>query len=146
MTRAVGVAESTAIFQVERPGSTPRAALPKLLVTHIPISIAKTLIVLNHYLHSLPGGTQLAFGVFSGPRLMGVLTIGCGPSLAYRLVEGACPDDCAVLTRMWLSDELPANSESKVIGIVLRALRKNTSLKFLLSYADPSQGHLGTHH
>ncbi len=31
-----------------------------------------------------------------------------------------------------------------MIGIVLRALRVNTSLKFLVSYADPSQGHVGT--
>ena len=48
------------------------------------------------------------------------------------------------LTRLWLSDELPVNSESRVIGISLRAIGKNTKVKFLLSYADPSQGHLGT--
>ncbi|MFC1956489.1 DNA methyltransferase, partial [Chloroflexota bacterium] len=48
------------------------------------------------------------------------------------------------LTRLWLSDELPANSESRVIGVSLRAIRKNTKVKFLVSYADPSQGHLGT--
>ncbi|MCH8064119.1 MAG: DNA methyltransferase [Chloroflexi bacterium] len=86
----------------------------------------------------------MAFGVFLDSRLMGALTIGCGPSQAYRLVGGARPDDCAVLTRLWLSDDLPTNSESRVIGVVSRALRRNTSLKFLLSYADPSVGHLGT--
>jgi len=74
---------------------------------------------------------------------MGALTIGCGPSQAYRLVERATRGDCGVLTRLWLSDELLKNSESRIIGIVLRALRANTSLKFLVSYADPSQGHLG---
>jgi len=31
-----------------------------------------------------------------------------------------------------------------VIGITLRALRRHTSLKVVVSYADPSQGHLGT--
>jgi len=135
---------STALVQRVGAGSIPSAALQQLWVTPIPIRMAKTMINRHHYLHSLPGGTQLAFGVFSGKRLMGALTIGCGPSQAYRLVEGAAADDCATLTRLWLADELPANSESKVIGIVVRNLRRHTSLKFLVSYADPAKGHLGT--
>ena len=141
---AAGVGDSTTSIQEESPGSSPRAALQQLHVAPIPLSAAKVMIVRNHYLHSLPGGTQLCFGVFVSQGLLGVLTIGCGPSQAFRLVADASANDCAILTRLWLSDELPRNSESRVIGIVLRALRKNTSLKFLISYADPSQGHLGT--
>ena len=41
-------------------------------------------------------------------------------------------------------DDLPKNSESRVIGAVLRSLKKHTELKFILSYADPAQGHVGT--
>ncbi len=125
-------------------GAIPTSTLHDLQVSPIPIRAAKTLLVPNHYLHSIPGGTQLAFGVFLDSRLMGALTIGCGPSQAHRLVDGASRDECAVLTRLWLDDELPANSESRVIGVVLRALRRSTSLAFLLSYADPTQGHVGT--
>ena len=139
-----GAKESTAPDQGADPGSSPRAALQNIVVKPISHAVAKALVVRHHYLHSLPGGTLLAFGVFVGMCLMGVLTIGCGPSQAYRLVEGACSDDCAVLTRLWLSDDLPKNSESRVIGVVLRALQRNTSLKFVISYADPSQGHVGT--
>ena len=76
-------------------------------------------------------------------RLLGALTFGVGPSNAHRLVDRAIADNCAVLTRLWLSDELPHNSESRVLGIVIRALRRYTSIKFLVSYADPSQGHIG---
>jgi hypothetical protein len=72
------------------------------------------------------------------------MTLGVGPLNAYSLVDGASPDDCLTLTRLWLSDELPKNSESRFIGVVLRSLRKHTNLKFLVSYADPAQGHLGT--
>ena len=144
MIRAVSVEACTTFNQKERPGSSPRTALHLLRVQPVPIRVAKTMIVHNHYLHSLPGGTQLAFGVFLDSSLLGALTIGCGPSQAYRLVVGASRDDCAVLTRLWLDDELPANSESRVIGVVLRALRRSTSLAFLFSYADPTQGHVGT--
>ena len=140
---AASVEASTVSLQEAGPGASPRAALQDIVVKPISHSVAKALVDRNHYLHSLPGGTQLPFGIFLGMRLMGALTIGCGPSQAYRLVEGAYHEDCAVLTRLWLSDELPMNSESRVIGIVLRALRRNTSLKFIVSYADPSQGHVG---
>ena len=75
---------------------------------------------------------------------MGALTLGAGPAQTYALVDGAKPADCLVLTRLWLSDELPSNSESRVLGIVLRALRNRTSVKFLVSYADPTRGHVGT--
>ncbi|MBI4235867.1 MAG: hypothetical protein HY688_00730 [Chloroflexi bacterium] len=59
-------------------------------------------------------------------------------------MEGARPEDCLTLTRLWLADELPSNSESRALGVVLRALRRHTSVKFLVTYADPGQGHLGT--
>ena len=100
--------------------------------------------VRQHYLHSLPGGTQLAFGVFLDARLLGALTLGVGPFNSHSLVDGARPSDCLTLTRLCLSDELPWNSESRVLGVVLRYLRIHTPLKFLISYADPAQGHLGT--
>lgn len=141
--RAAGVLDSTVPSQRTGPGSTPRAALHSIHVAPIPISVAKKILVQQHYLHSLPGGTRLAFGVFIGARLMGAMTFGVGPSDAHRLVNEANADDCSVLTRLWLSDELPPNSESRTLGIVMRALRHNTTIKYLVSYADPSQGHIG---
>ena len=113
-------------------------------VRPIPFSIAKRMVVPNHYLHSMPGGTRLSLGAFVGARVMGVVTFGVGPKNAHTLVDKARPDDCLTLTRLWLSDELPRNSESRVLGSALRALRKHTQVKFLLTYADPSHGHVGT--
>ena len=86
----------------------------------------------------------MSLGVFLGKRLTGVLTLGAGPAQINHLVEGARLQDCATLTRLWLSDELPRNAESRVVGVVTRALKRHTGLKFLVSYADPSHGHLGT--
>ena len=138
---AASVTVSTAPHQGAGAGSTPSAALQQLQVRPISFAVAKALIVLYH---SLPGGACLAFGVFLGPRLLGALTLGVGPLNAYRLVELAAPADCLILTRLWLSDELPKNSESRVLGVVLRSLKRDTTIKFLVSYADPSQGHRGT--
>jgi hypothetical protein len=108
------------------------------------VLLARQLVERHHYLHSLPGGTCLAFGAFLDLRLLGCLTLGVGPKNAHSLVDGAAPEDCLTLTRLWLPDQLPMNSESRFIGVVLRSLRKHTTLKFVVSYADPAQGHWGT--
>jgi hypothetical protein len=113
------------------------------MVRPVPQALAKELLVREHYLHSFPGGTHLCFGVFCSKRLMGALTLGAGPAQAYAMVEGAKPRDCLALTRLWLSEDLPKNSESACIGVVLRALKQYTNLRFVVSYADPTQGHLG---
>ena len=125
-------------------GSWPTSPLQCLIVRPMSIKVAKGLLVREHYLHTLPGGTHLAFGVFLGHRLLGAVTLGVGPFNAHSLVEGASSSDCLTLTRLWLSEELPKNSESRVLGVVVRSLRKHTDLKFLLTYADPAPGHVGT--
>lgn len=141
---AAGVKKSIVSIHETGAGSNPSAALHSILVQPIPFTLAKKIIEKNHYLHSMPGGTKLAFGVLRDGRLLGTLTFGAGPHNAYKLVGGVVQEDCLTLTRLWLSDELPANSESRVIGVSLRAIKKNTKIKFIVSYADPSQGHLGT--
>ena len=144
MISAAGVQASTAAILATGPGSSPRAALHSLRVAPVPIAVAKEMVQRRHYLHTLPGGTKLAFGVLLSSRLLGVLTLGVGPVNVHRLVEGASPVDCLTLTRFWLDDSLPSNSESRVMGFVVRALRTASSIRFLITYADPRQGHVGT--
>ncbi len=121
-----------------------KISLYSIVVKPIPYLLGKRLLETEHYLHSMPGGTKLVFGVFAMEQLGGAITLGVGPAKAHCLVRGAVLDDCLTLTRLWLSPELPKNSESRIIGIILKALRRHTDLKFLLSYADSSVGHIGT--
>ncbi len=140
---ASGVAAARPADQRAGGGATPTLALQSLIVRPIPLAMAKELLVREHYLHSFPGGTHLALGVFRDRRLMGALTLGAGPANAHAMVKGAKLQDCLTLTRLWLSDELPRNSESRVLGYTLQNLKRHTQLKFLITYADPAQGHLG---
>lgn len=123
-------------------GAAPTPALQELRVKLIPHRIAK-LVLRRHYLGSLAGATQLSFGVFVNARLEGAVTLGCGPMNGHRLVEGASREDYMCLSRLWLSERPPRNSESRVLGVVSRMLRRHTGSKFLISYADPAQGHRG---
>lgn len=144
MQTAGGVASARSDDLRTGGGATPAPALQSLIVRPVSSSVAKQLLEREHYLHSYPGGSKLAFGAFVESRLLGAATLGVGPINAHLLVDGASPDDCLKLTRLWLSDKLPRNSESRFIAVVLRSLRKHTDLKFLLAYADPAQGHVGT--
>ena len=124
--------------------SDPAVILKQLTIVPVHFTVARAVLVAHHYLHSIAAGTQLCFGVFVRNSLMGAITLGAGPFLAYQLVDQAGQNDCLTLTRFWLDDRLPRNSESKALGILLKALKTNTRLKFLVSYADPTLGHVGT--
>lgn len=114
-----------------------------LRVIPLPHRVAKQVVEKNHYLHSMPGGTELCFGVLADSRLKGVLTLGAGPANAYRLVDSARREDCLVLSRYWLSDDLPKNSASRILGMTMRVLKRSTDVKFVVTYADPVHGHAG---
>ncbi len=98
----------------------------------------------EHYLHSMPAAPRACFGVYLDGSLLGAVVFTSGPRQGFRLLSGSRPQEVATLARLWLSDALPGNSESRVLGFVLRHLRKHTPWKLLLSYADPEARHVGT--
>ncbi len=130
--------EATVQFRSSRP--TPKA----LRVVPVSPGVVESLIVTEHYLHSMPAAARLCLGVYWNDVLVGAVVFTSGPRHGYRLLSACKPQDVAVLARLWLSDDLPKNSESRVIGYCLRWIRKHRPWKLILSYADPKVGHCGT--
>ena len=122
----------------------PRSLTKSLIVRPVAPSAIRHLIVDHHYLHSMPAATWRCFGVFVGDVLSGAVLFTAGPRHGHRLLVGARPQQVAVLARLWLHDDLPKNAESRVIGIVMRQVRREQAWKLVLSYADPAVGHTGT--
>lgn len=113
----------------------------------IPGRVARKLIVENHYSHAWPaGGGRIPLGVFWSGALRGAIIYSTGANTqAHQLVEGSERRQFLELTRLWLDDRLGKNSESRVIGASIRLLKKYAPwVKWLLSYADPNVGHVGT--
>jgi len=52
-------------------------------------------------------------------------------------------DDLIELRRLCCIDDTPKNTESYFIGNTLRWLKKNTKIKFVISYADSNYNHSG---
>lgn len=56
---------------------------------------------------------------------------------------GESKEDVLELRRLCLIDDTKRNAESYFIGKTLKWLRKNTTVKTIVSYADPNHGHEG---
>ena len=149
---ADGVKVARLATQRARGGANPTSALqplasikPKDLVVG-PISPreARNSCKRYHYLKSYPGGSLLDFGIFVQQALLGVVVIGAGAFNIHRLFKDAEPDQVVCLSRLWLDDRCGRNSESRVLGIICRSLRRwRPDLKALVASSDPSVGHLG---
>lgn len=100
----------------------------------------------NHYSHTHHKVVVYAFcllmdGVLAGACLFGMAA---GNLKCMTVLTGHDnPRDYLELQRLVLLDEVPKNSESRFIGWCLRWLKKNTSIKAVVSFADPVYGHSG---
>ena len=119
--------------------STIADVISGLCVSAVDGRTANALVVKHHYLHRRTS-VSFAFGLYRGPRLVGVVTFGTPPSRHLQI--SACPTDPSSvleLNRLWVSDELPRNTESWFVSRALRALPP----RIIVSYADPKFGHYG---
>jgi len=107
-------------------------------------NIAKSLIIKNHYSHKW-SSCRYAIGLFDGLNLIGVAIYGfpVGRQTVKSITFSLENNEVLELTRLWLIDEAPKNSESYFLGKTFQWLRKNTNIKVLISYSDPMQDHLG---
>ena len=103
---------------------------------------ANAMVVENHYLHRR-ASTMFAFGIFDGEEMLGCVIYGkpASPSLC----DGVCGKEesskVLELTRLWIKDGTPKNTESYLIGRSLRLLPKEKDI--VVSYAEIQAGHIG---
>ena len=103
---------------------------------------ATKMVVENHYLHRR-ASTMFAYGLFDGEEMIGCVIYGKPASNA--LCVGVCgPDESSKvleLTRLWIKDGTPKNTESFLIGRSLRLLPEDKDI--IVSYAEIGAGHIG---
>jgi hypothetical protein len=100
-----------------------------------------------HYSGKVATNSQLHFGAFHGGKLHGVLSFGppLDRSKVIGLVEGTVWNDMVELNRMAFDEYLPRNSESRVIAVCLRLLKKHCPhVRWVLSFSDGTQCGDGT--
>lgn len=108
-------------------------------VREISKKLASDVVVREHYLHRKPPISH-SYGLFDQDVLMGVMTFGVPPSRHLQI--SVCPSQPGAvleLNRLWVSDEMPRNTESWFITRALRMLPP----RLICSYADTKEGHVG---
>jgi hypothetical protein len=104
-------------------------------------AIAQQIVVDYHYLHRKAPCSQ-AFGLFDeDTKLRGVVMYGTPSSSALRagIAGKEQATNVVELTRLWIDDSTPKNSESYLIGNSI----KHCDKEIVVSFADTSQNHLG---
>ena len=102
-------------------------------------NMVKHTIVNFHYLHRWPN-VQYAIGLYRDWVLEGVVTFGQPASPHVKV--SACranPEKVVELNRLWVSDDLPRNTESWFLSRALKLLPPLV----IVSYADTGVGHQG---
>jgi len=99
----------------------------------------KQFVLDNHYLKSLPRGTQALYSFYYQGELCGVAAFGY-PTGTYTIRKYG---NVLELKRFVLNNDLPKNSESFLLSTCIQHLKKTQRIVGVISYADPSHGHEG---
>jgi hypothetical protein len=125
-------------------------ALQGYFVEHIDFSDSVRRFILKHHYSDYANiQAKETFGLFREgtflPEMVGVCvyTRPAGAAAAKKYYPQD-PDKCLELRRLCLVDDTPKNAESFFVSRTLKWLKKYSDWKFVVSYADPEQGHQGT--
>ena len=107
----------------------------------IPYKDAMDVVCREHYLHR-KAPCSFSFGLFDDEEMIGVICYGTPSSAPLR--SGVCgpeeKNNVIELTRLWIKDGTPKNSESYLIGNTIPLVNK----EIIVSYAEIGAGHVGT--
>jgi len=109
-----------------------------------PNSVVDELVKKYHYSHKT---TKNRFFSMLVNEDKGFIQLGYGirPKMKHTITTLIDENNFCEFDRMWLSDDLPKNSESQVISLLLTYLKnKHPKIKFVITYADGSVGNTGT--
>jgi hypothetical protein len=103
---------------------------------------AQAIVKRHHYLKRA-ASAMFAFGLFEGMNLIGVAIYGkpASPSLCVGICGEDESENVIELTRLWIEDGTPKNTESYFIGATLKLLPERFDI--VVSYAEIGAGHTG---
>jgi hypothetical protein len=115
-------------------------------VSKIPSTIGKQFVKEHHYSHGIHNG-PMCYGLFDGDTLIGVCAFAnpCSENVCSSVFGPEHKRKVTELHRLVILDGTPSNTESWFISRVLKLLKSDRpDLWAVLSFADATEGHLGT--
>jgi len=138
------IKENTSLFQSEEGGAIPTSPL-QLELRQVNKKTAALAYKKWHYFGEKGFLASYNFGVFFKGNFLGAISYGIPNARNIKgLYSSDTQNDFMELTRLALSEDCPKNSESRVISISLKLLKKiKPELKGIITYADTAQNHTG---
>ena len=99
-----------------------------------------------HYAIVMPRITKHYVGCFEGNRLIGGMSLGWGTQpkkTIQKLFPMLDTIDYLEIGKMVMLDEMPRNSETQMISLIIKWIKKNLKIKFLFTWSDGIQGKPG---
>lgn len=116
----------------------------ELRIFRCPRHLARQAVEAWHYSRSLPAAGLDLYGVKERGRFIGVVVFGMGANPNLARPFGLRQDEVRELARVALCDDR-STPTSKIVANCLRRLQRDRpEVRLCVSYADTSQGHLGT--
>lgn len=120
--------------------SSPR---PELRLDWCSHAAAKYAVEKWHYSRSMPAGKTVNVGAWEAGQYIGCVIFARGSNKHIGTPFGLTQTQCVELVRVALSKH--QTSTSKVVAIACRLLRRQShGLRLVISFADMTQGHVGT--
>lgn len=108
---------------------------------------ARQLVLTHHYMQTFPAGARLSLGVFFEKRCVGVLVFGFSASTdekVARLVPSLRRENYLEMQRMWISDSMGHNTESKTLSLAIRCIKQNApAIKLIYTHAGGCKNDCG---
>lgn len=132
------------MFSFAEPTDVTNVPIKDFVVIPTTIDKVRKFIETWHYSKSVNGlRWSHVFGLYHNGHLIGAIIYGgLGMANAWKKY-GQSEDEVIELRRLCCIDKTPKNTESYFIGKTLRWLKKNTSYKTVVSYADSFHNHTG---
>jgi len=122
----------------------PKVKARELTIKPCPFLEVAGFIDTHHYAGFVNGVRVFqSFAFYHKNRLVGGAIFGGMATTAWKAF-GDADNKVIELRRLVLLDEAGRNSESRVIGAMLRWIKANSTIETVVSYADPMYGHDGT--
>tara|TARA_B100000287_G_scaffold182475_1_gene172568 strand:+ start:2161 stop:2949 length:789 start_codon:yes stop_codon:yes gene_type:complete len=100
----------------------------------------------RHYSAVMPRLTKHFMGCYQNDELVGAITFGWGTRPKHtiqKLFPELDTKDYFEIGKMCMDDSMPKNSESQLLSLSIKWLRKNTDIKYLFTWADGLVGKPG---
>ena len=142
--RGGSLLEERSLFQASGGGSIPTSP-HNLELRRIDKPKAEMCYEKWHYLGKQGFISEINYGVYCNSKLYGCISFGSpNAKVLFPFYTPETQEGWWEVKRLALSDDLPKNSESRIIGVSIRLLKQVRKVNGIVTYADSGVGHEGT--